>query len=289
MKFGEFSLAAWSMVSLALPAIASAAEPAPLVATPIGSPADWLAPQDYPAVALRYDMAGVTAFALTVDTSGKPSRCDIVKSSGFDALDRATCERLMANAKFTPPHDRKGKLVESTYRNSVRWVMPDGEQMPLSESFGAAVLTVDQSGKMTSCKMVMQLTAGTAPPSENSCGNDVRPSEAAALEILGNHAAASNEVQLQQALAFSPDLRTRALAPVAGYEQRALNVYRFTVTKDGKVAQCSYVEQRGIDNFAADFCGQVRERTFDPPFSAYSKDGVAEGWHVERILLKTGG
>jgi len=38
---------------------------------------------------------------------------------------------------------------------------------------------------------------------------------------------------------------------------------------------------------AIDYCLQARGKNFDPPFSALDKDGVASGWHIMRVLLKT--
>jgi TonB family protein len=289
MKIGRLSLVALAMLACTHVSLAKTRELPPSEATPVGSPGDWLSPDDYPAVALRYSMVGKTAFKLTVDTTGKPSRCDIVESSGFDVLDRATCERLMANAKFSPAHNRAAKVVESSFSSRVRWVLPNGMKPTLGETFGFASLTVDQTGKVTSCRMVIHVPAVGAALSEKPCGRGIEPPPAFILELLGNHQGPSTEIELQQADVFTPELRARVLAPKPGYEQRGLNVYHFTVTKDGKIGQCSYAEQRGIDHFATDYCGQAHNNSYDPPFSAFGKDGVANGWHIARALLKTGG
>lgn len=277
------------MLACAHTAYAKTTKEGPIGPLPVGSPGNWIGSDDYPVVALRFNMSGVTAFKLVVDPVGKPSRCDIIESSGFDVLDSATCERLMANAQFTPLHNREGKPIEGTYFSRVKWVVPDGAAPAIPESFGSMLLSIDQTGKVTSCRIVVHIPITKVASTEKPCGAGMQqPPPALAMEFRGNYQGASAEVEIQQADVFTPALRSRLLSPMPGYEQRALNVYRFTTTKDGKVGQCSYVEQRGSPGLAKDYCMEVRGRNFDPPFSAFDKDGVAIGWHIARVLLKTG-
>ena len=97
----------------------------------------------------------------------------------------------------------------------------------------------------------------------------------------------SAEIEVRMADAFTPALRAEILSPMPGYVQRALNVHRLTVNSDGKLAQCSYEEQRGIERMADDFCMTAYGDRYDPPFGAFDDTGVATGWHIMRVLLKT--
>jgi hypothetical protein len=106
-------------------------------------------------------------------------------------------------------------------------------------------------------------------------------------EFRGNFQGPSADVEVQLADVFTPALRARVLSAMPDYEQRGLNIYRFTVTSDRKIGQCRYEEQRGSDLLATDFCLAATREIFDPPFSAFDKDGVASGWHIMRVLLKT--
>jgi TonB family protein len=289
MKAVLRALLALLIVSCARLSAAKENAPVSVTAAPIGSPASWLNPNDYPAAAMRYAMTGITAFTLTVDATGKPSRCLIVQSSGFDILDTATCQRLMTNARFAPSRNRAGKPVERTYNGRVRWVLPEGAVQPVSETFGSMLLSIDQAGNVTSCRMAIHVPAIASASAEKPCGQGMgMPPAALGMEFRGNYQGSSAEVEIQQADAFTPDLRARVLSPVPGYEQRGLNIYHFTVTKDGKLGQCSYEEQRGSEHLATDYCVQAHRNNYDPPFSAFDKDGVANGWHIVRVLLKTG-
>lgn len=285
MLTARLALLALSM-TFAMPVAARPA--APTAAVPIGSPGDWLNPNDYPATALRYDMQGTTAFRLSVDAAGKPTRCEIATSSGFDVLDTATCDRLMTKAQFTPSRDHKGNAIAGTYSNRVRWVVPKGEQAPMTESFGSMVLSIDPTGKVTTCEMTIHVPATNVPTGKEceSVPQSFPPS--VAQEFRGNIQSPTATVEILVADAFTPELRARVLAPRPGYEQRGLSIHRFTVVDGGKLGSCAYSEQRGSSDVAMNFCLEAREEHFDPPFSAFDKDGVANGWHIMRVLAKTG-
>jgi hypothetical protein len=288
MKLVKVCILAWAILAgghLAL------AKPPALAATgplPVGSPGAWVGSDDYPAAALRLDVEGITSFRLSVDVTGKPSRCEIVESSSFDILDRVTCDRLMANAHFTPGHDRAGRPMEGTYANRVRWQIPEGENS-VSESYVSALLSIDQSGKITGCQSVSHISPVAPASLQTSCEQmHGQVTEDVALDLRDGFKGAIAEVDVEMANVFTPALRDRVEAPIAGYEQHALNVHRFTVTNDGKLTTCNYEQQRGSSHMIEDFCGNAQRNHFDPPFGAFDTKGVATGWHIMRVLLKTG-
>ena len=69
---------------------------------------------DYPVSAQRNGEEGTGQAQLTVGPNGRVTRCDIVRSSGFQSLDDATCSVLERRARFTPAFDGNGKPVAST-------------------------------------------------------------------------------------------------------------------------------------------------------------------------------
>lgn len=269
----------------------SAARAAPTPATgpvPQGSPGNWVGSDDYPGVALRNEMTGTSGFRLTVDTAGKPTRCEITASSGFDVLDRATCTLLLARATFTPAHDRKGRPTEGTFANRIRWVLPDTGREPLSDQSGSVYLTIDRGGAITACRAKRNLPAngetGKDPPCEQVYG--AAELAAIAFTIHGTSPDAAVDAEIVSAGGFSPDLLEQARAVRPDYRQLAFNMVRFTITRDGKVGTCSYVEQRGDERMAGGMCNAIRGASYDPPFAAIDKDGVANGWAIMRVLVK---
>lgn len=290
-------IARWLLPGLLLiatpPAAAApdATDVAPMVAKPLESPASWIDPGDYPALARRFQMGGTTGFSLSVDTTGAPTGCAITQSSGFDVLDAATCDRLMANARFAPPRDRNGKPVAGVYANRVRWMLPDRAQTPMSERYASILLKFDRAGKILSCRAEFHFPASVALPfGDDICAGAVNSPLSLALgaELGGAFVGPSAEVEIRMADAFTPALRAQVLAPAPGYAQLALDIHQFTVDRDGEPGDCSYAEQRGSGRLVQDFCGTVRGARFDPPFAAFDANGVAHGWHIVRVLRKTG-
>lgn len=287
MNWARYTLLLWTMLTCSHAAIAEKTKANPTAPVPQGTPGEWVTPEDYPIPALRLQMTGTSWFVLAVDANGKATRCEITESSGFDILDEAACKVLMARASFLPALDSAGKAEAASYRNRIRWMIP-GDIHAIGENWTSVLMSVDQTGHPTSCKMVITVPNLPNRSQEGPCSpNMAAPPPELGRAVRGDYVGSSAQIELQQADAFTPELRERVLAPRSGYEQRGLNVYRFTVEKDGKMDKCSYVEQRGNVHLVTDYCGQARSITFDPPFSAFDKDGVATGWHIIRALLKS--
>lgn len=91
---------------------------------PIGSPARWIVPEDYPKPLLQAGKQAIVHFRLLVDANGHTSACEIQRSISDKKFDEVTCAKLMSRAQFDPARDKLGKAAPSYYLNSVRWVIP---------------------------------------------------------------------------------------------------------------------------------------------------------------------
>lgn len=91
---------------------------------PMGSPQDWVRPQDYPAEARRSGAGGVTAFTLQVGVRGRVTSCAITQSSGSALLDDQVCRLMSQRGNFSPALDARGRETAGTYSNRVRWNPP---------------------------------------------------------------------------------------------------------------------------------------------------------------------
>jgi TonB family protein len=118
------------MITVALLALAIAAEPPPLPTgpvPPVRPRADLGAlfgPADYPREAIRRAEQGDVGFRLVVGPDGRVIRCDIIASSGSRALDEGTCGILRERAIFQPARDDLGRPVADIVVSSVHWAMP---------------------------------------------------------------------------------------------------------------------------------------------------------------------
>lgn len=91
---------------------------------PSNDPAYWVTNDDYPTSALRDRVDGMVSFRLSVDATGRVTRCDVVASSGRDDLDNRACEAVSVRARFRPARDAAGNAVESTLIRRVQWTLP---------------------------------------------------------------------------------------------------------------------------------------------------------------------
>ncbi|WP_310533368.1 energy transducer TonB [Novosphingobium sp.] len=109
---------------------------------------------DYPASALRERITGTVRFRAIVDTVGRVSECIIVQSAGSPALDEATCRLVRERARFTPALNTRGKPVQGTYQNAVRWVIPS-DVPRAGPNPGEAVMSmlVNEDGTMSDCRI----------------------------------------------------------------------------------------------------------------------------------------
>lgn len=69
---------------------------------------------DYPAAAQAAGAEGTAQAELTVGPDGRVVGCNLIKSTGNNSLDSATCNILRRRAKFTPARDSNGQATTDT-------------------------------------------------------------------------------------------------------------------------------------------------------------------------------
>lgn len=84
-------------------------------------PARWVDDSDYPKESLRQGVGGVTSFRLIISETGQPERCEVVESSGLEALDQRACAIMLKRGRFQPGKDETGKSSASVYRSQLTW------------------------------------------------------------------------------------------------------------------------------------------------------------------------
>ena len=132
----------------------------PRAPKPMSYPGSWVMTADYPTDSLRANEQGSTGFTVTVDTQGRVKDCRVSASSGSLRLDEATCRLVTQRARFTPATDSKDNPIEGTYSNRVRWVLPT--ITPPEPGQAVTTYTVQASGEVTDCKVVLEGAAATS-------------------------------------------------------------------------------------------------------------------------------
>ncbi|MGK6321545.1 energy transducer TonB [Sphingomonas sp. DT-51] len=89
-----------------------------------GDRTQWISTDDYPPSSIRAGEQGVVAIAVQVDATGKVSGCSVTASSGYGALDQATCRLYQRRGRFTAALDAAGTPTAATFTDRVHWVLP---------------------------------------------------------------------------------------------------------------------------------------------------------------------
>lgn len=96
----------------------------PVAAKARNDPGGWITQSDYKTSWINREWAGRASFRLQISASGKVEGCQITRSTGYDALDEATCALVSRRAKFEPARDSNGEKTAGTFTNSVLWEIP---------------------------------------------------------------------------------------------------------------------------------------------------------------------
>jgi len=92
---------------------------------PPGKPRAIFSEADYPLEAVRHHWEGTAVAELSIDVQGKVAACRIVKSTGHQVLDDATCNLLTTRARFVPAHDDNCNPAADTFRTpTIAWKLP---------------------------------------------------------------------------------------------------------------------------------------------------------------------
>ena len=78
----------------------------------------------YPTRALASGEQGAVRFRAEVDEKGNVLACKVTAGSGFERLDRETCDLIVNHATFKPTLDSEGKAREAIHDGIVNWRIP---------------------------------------------------------------------------------------------------------------------------------------------------------------------
>jgi TonB family protein len=84
----------------------------------------WVTPMDYPSEALRQEKTGSVVMALALNAEGRVNNCRVIAGSGFEPLDRQSCDLLTRRARYEPARDENGVAIPATAIERIIWQIP---------------------------------------------------------------------------------------------------------------------------------------------------------------------
>lgn len=82
---------------------------------------------DYPPKARGSGQQGRVETVITVDRKGRPSACEVLRSSGSIELDQATCRLIMRRFRYNPARDRAGNAIEGSATYDQQWIFQQAD------------------------------------------------------------------------------------------------------------------------------------------------------------------
>lgn len=85
----------------------------------------WFVEAEYPVSAMREERQGVVSYDLTIGVDGKVLGCQASGPPNSADLEMATCEAILARARFEPATDASGSKVVGEYSGTITWNLPE--------------------------------------------------------------------------------------------------------------------------------------------------------------------
>ncbi len=243
--------------------------PAPMPVRPLGY---LVGEADYPAAARSQGASGKVGFRLSVDEHGKPDTCLVLESSGSKDLDTATCDLMLARARFIPAHELGGKRVRANYDSAIRWRIEDAPEPAASEAVRIRS-TLDPSGRVLSCTV-------TPAAAATEVGGCEELADAKLLrQLAGRPLTGLAWVELRFIKQVSSDPKIADPLPVGAI--RTINGRAtMTITPSGAVASCTNDVVLAVDGRSLALCAMYQ----GPEATAFAPAPGSQARHVALVL-----
>ncbi len=148
-----------TVLVVAAAAVPAAGKDAPRVvkeAVPVNV-GEWLGADNYPASAIRAGEQGRVVAIVSIDATGHPTACRIDISIGSPALEKGTCDVVLAKGQFEPARDARGRAVASAMTMPVRWVLPGEGDYPLPSEVHdfTSIMTIAADDTIIGCESLV--------------------------------------------------------------------------------------------------------------------------------------
>jgi TonB family protein len=237
---------------IALPTVAMAAKDKSTPVAAKTNPANWFPESAYPAEAKRKGEQGRVVVKLAIDSTGTPTGCTVVSSSGSAGLDEATCRLAVTNGKFRPARDAQGRATMGEISlPGVRWILSRPRLKLAGPWRVAGIMQIDRTGKIVSCRDEI---SGPAPAGLSICMESKTAPANFGLSVRSGAAAELVEVTMETSLDIDGDQPLAMDYEKEGRELLRLAERHYDVDVTGDLKNCRVIAQSGTE---ADICSNA--------------------------------
>jgi TonB family protein len=216
---------------------------------------------DYPAEAIQKLEEGTVAVTLRVDETGRVADCIVDQSSGSPSLDVQTCRILWARARFEPARDAKGNPVEDTWRQRIRWELPDPQPTDAGEFYLRHIVSVDPSKAVVGCKF----ESSPAWADREGCPDAIEQARQLVSLAPAWIEFAGRDVVVEWQYRMGNSGGRTELGEGAGEAQLMLSHLLLTISADGNVLNCSKESWGAVKYSSPSYnCELARRWKFEP-------------------------
>lgn len=228
---------------------------------------------NYPFFAKVRGDEGRLRFVVTVDASGIAKECVIVEEAEAETLNQPTCDLIMAQARFEPARDRRGRAIAASFSRPVKWLLAKPRPLPVIDSHERVVLTFDGGGQ-ADCRIEASADAETDP---RTCAMVIDTpmvrGMAGARAAIVRGMMARFAVVSENSSFTGPDAEARAMTvgKRPGEDLNDRSITRVTVAPDGRMTGCTVVEAGMAElpgeegkSLGAITCERLARATFEP-------------------------
>jgi len=248
---------------------------------PLEPPQSWLRDGDYPPAAIRAGQSGTTRVRLMIDEKGTVVECEVLATSGSEALDEASCALMSQRAHFAPALDPSGQAVRAQWTQQLAWSLPEDQRaVPISSFAGIVRVTVPAKGPTRCNSQAFGAPAAAVAP------------RCAMLDPLADALRVNPSIPgagTATLIAYVVHRVAGVPLPKAFVEPAAKTVLfrgtvAFDVDADGKQQNCRAVASQGIPILRASVCANftLRYAAAADPSRASDRSTLA---HVEATLV----
>lgn len=198
-------------------------------------------PDSYPELATEREVEGKVIVRVQVNAEGLPTHCETLGNPPAE-LGGPTCALMLANARFAPKLDRKGRPTKGVFEQAIEWRLEDLEPLAFADSTARLIFEFDDDATITGCRTEM-------PPNAPHLGKDaIDPCKAMAIgakfiaasanlgdlsqwELWTEHVFRTGKEEFWRSIGEGPDER---LVSRLGF--------RLTMNSDGTVRDCATTE-----------------------------------------------